>query len=286
MKERKELEVIGKISRLPILFLVALSGIAVTVRGETFTGPRIEATASRWTWPSRLSFVNDAMRCTFAGTNENTQLKSVDLRTSSGVFVPLIGRAGPLQERHPAAVETFTRLSDGFLMERQLPAATLQDAPGAWLRTGARLQLAGNEAYFRVEEDVRILRAGRASVESFVVDVTPSHPEVLLWQHGESVGTTNVLENVDFRAPAEAFAICGSQGIVVLSLRLSADPGHVSVQSEILVRNDRHGVRCSFIIVEDQAQASQAITPRLDVQLLPAQSTPDVIRQAMKEVRP
>lgn len=272
---------------VPVLvgLLAALLGGAVTAHGEIFTGPRIEATASRWTWPSRLSFVNDAMRCTFAGTNENTQLKSVDLRTSNGGFVSLIGRAAPLLERHNDAVETFTRLSDGFLMERQLPAEAFREAKGALFRTGAQLRLTGNENHFTMEEEIQILRTGATSVECFMVDVTPSQPETFFWQTSETVGTTNRVENQNLRLPAEALAICGRHGVVVLRLIVSADSDKVPAQSDVFVRNDKHGVRCSFIITENQAQAGQTILLN-DLRLLPAGSTPEAIRSAIKEVRP
>lgn len=263
------------------MLLAAWSWVAAGA--GTGEGPRIEVSASRWTWPARLAFVNDAMRCTFAGTNENTQLLAIDLRGAGGGYEALAGRAGPLLERHPAAVETFTRLPDGFLMERRLPDAAIGSARGAMIRTGARLRLAGNAAHLVMEEDLRWLRAGRGNAECFTIDLAPARPHALSWLQGGALATTNLTGEAVLRLPTDAFAVHGSNGVAVLRLAVH---GAAQATVEALIRPGRHGSRGAFAIARNQMQPGETTTLQLDLHLLPADTPRDTLRQTLAEGEP
>jgi hypothetical protein len=245
-------------------------------------GPRIEVSASRWTWPARLAFVNDAMRCTFAGTNENTQLLAVDLRGADGGWRPATGRAGPLIERHPAAVDTFTRLPEGFLMERRLPDAVIATARGAMFRAGARLRLAGNTARLDMQEEIQWLRAGRGSAECFSIDLGPARPHALSWLQGEGVITTNLAADGVLRLPADAVAVHGSNGVAVLRLAVRG-AAHATVQREALIRQSRHDTRCSFVVSMEPVPPGGTTQVQLDLWLLPVGTPPDDLMQPPPE---
>ena len=265
------------------MLLAAWSWVAAGA--GTGEGPRIEVSASRWTWPARLAFVNDAMRCTFAGTNESTQLLAVDLRHARGGYAALAGRAEPLLERHPAAVETFTRLPDGFLMERRLPDTAIGSARGAMIRTGARLRLAGTAARLAMEEEIRWLRAGRGNAECFSVDLAPARPHALSWLRGGALATTNLTAEAVLRLPTDTFAVHGSNGVAVLRLNVHG-AAQAGATSEALVRQSRHGTRCAFVVTLDQVQPGETTTLQLDLHLLPADTPRDTLRQTLAEGEP
>ncbi len=268
-----------------LLLLTSSAGFLAFSDEPPFSGPRIEITAARWTRRAQLAFVNETMRCTFVGTNESTQLLEMALRSPGGGFVPLTARAGPRLERHNAALESFERLPDGFLMERQLPAATIEKGKGASIRTGARLRLAGNAPLVKMEEDILFRQTRKTSVECFSIDLSPMEPETVMWRHEASIGTTNRLEEGLLRVPAKSLAVAGPHGVVVMRLSSSeADP--TPLRSEALVRHDKRGTRCSFIITRDEPRIDPALRLQLELRLLPKDMTPDRIEQSLMENQP
>ncbi len=273
-----------KLRRL-IVALLALFSACASVAAEP--GPRIEVTSARWTRPAELAFVNAAMRCVFAGTNENTQLQSIRLLTPDGSELPVIARAGPLVERHPDPDESFARLPDGFVMERRLPVAAARAAPGAFLRSGARLRLTGDRAELVMQEEIRFLRPGKQSFECFSVDAFPCRPLRLHWQQDGGVGGTNLVADGLLRVPTGALAVAGSNGVVVIRLAMTGAASADAMRSEALVRHDARGTRCSFGLACDQAVTSTPAVVQLDLRLLPPGATPDEIRGALAaEVQP
>ncbi|MCX7704663.1 MAG: hypothetical protein N2115_00180 [bacterium] len=190
-----------------LLFFVML-GISDFGLIADISTPNISIYSGRWTWRARIEYQNDFIRCIFRDAKISPFLSKVSLAENENLV--LVENCGPsIQKFEKTSIESKEK-SFTFLCENPVP----ETASTPYWKTKGILFFPGNNGWFSLGEEIKILKKGRINFSSFNFDIHSASPIAAYIKSDDGIEKIELNETRDYKFEKNSIVIQAKNGII------------------------------------------------------------------------